>query len=164
MFGSFRPSRKTPQSQMETAWPRPAAASAQEPTETQLRHTESPDTTAALSILLSQRLFCKKSPRRCHPVRSTNLFHKRTDELEAQKREKSIIKLNYYGTRAPRTLRRQPMELSVVLNPVTRSLTGRKVVSFNYLIEAHLWFYLLQVLVSLMEQLSFPLFCPWGTE
>lgn len=32
------------------------------------------------------------------------------------------------------------MELSVVLNPLTPPLTGRKVVSFNPLIESHLEF------------------------
>lgn len=70
------------------AWPRPAAASAQEPTETLLRHTESPDTTAALSTLLSllPAFILSGKYRRCHPVRSANLFHKRTDELQPQKR------------------------------------------------------------------------------
>lgn len=47
------------------------------------------------------------------------------------------------------------MELSVVLNPATPPLTGRKVVAFNQVSEAHFWFYLLQVLVSLMEHISF---------
>lgn len=58
-------SEKTAVSDGRRGWPRPAAASAQEPMETLLRHTQSPDATAAPSALLSPLtafILSKKSP------------------------------------------------------------------------------------------------------